>query len=133
MTDHRPFHDLDALLLRAGSVADTLTRDDWFEAFSHHPRIGDAAALATNSREGSEQAGMRSASDDVAARIAAGNAEYERKFGFIYLVCASDKSPEELLEILERRLAGDPVTEWLVAAAEQRQITELRLRALVSG
>jgi 2-oxo-4-hydroxy-4-carboxy--5-ureidoimidazoline (OHCU) decarboxylase len=54
------------------------------------------------------------------------NDEYEAKFGFIYIVCASGRSASELLEIARRRLTNDRDTELRVAAEEQRQITNLR-------
>lgn len=129
----RPFASVDELLVEAESVAETMCRDDWLEAFAHHPRIGDRTTLASGSKESAEQSGMHDAAADVAARIAELNAVYEAHFGMVYLVCASGRSPQELLEILERRLAdGDPATEWRVAADEQRRITTLRLRTLAA-
>jgi 2-oxo-4-hydroxy-4-carboxy-5-ureidoimidazoline decarboxylase len=59
------------------------------------------------------------------------NEDYERRFGYIYIVCAAGKSAEELLAIARSRLANDADTELRVAAEEQRQIMQLRLAKLL--
>ena len=133
LTARRPFASTPELLAEAEAVATSMRRDDWLEAFACHPRIGDPVALAADTAESAEQAGMRNADEATAQRIAALNDAYEARFGFIYLVCASGRSPDELLQILESRIDGDVTTEWQVAAAQQRQITALRLRALADG
>jgi len=74
---------------------------------------------------------MQSASADKVAQLAAGNHEYEEKFGFIFIVCASGKSSAEMLAILNNRLDNDPQTELSEAAQEQRKITRLRLEKLL--
>ena len=71
------------------------------------------------------------ASDEVRARLAAGNRAYESRFGYIFIICASGKSAAEMLASLEARLHHDPADELRVAAEEQRQITRLRLAKLV--
>jgi 2-oxo-4-hydroxy-4-carboxy--5-ureidoimidazoline (OHCU) decarboxylase len=63
----------------------------------------------------------------VLAELTAGNALYEQRFGFTYIVCATGKSAEEMLAILNRRLAGDRAGELREAAEQQRQITQIRL------
>jgi 2-oxo-4-hydroxy-4-carboxy-5-ureidoimidazoline decarboxylase len=114
---------------------DLLRREDWLEAFAGHPRIGDldslrhrfasTAALAT-----AEQAGTRTASDRVLRALAQGNADYERRFGHIFIVCASGKSADEMLAILDQRLSNDPDVELRIAAGEQRKITRLRIASM---
>ena len=74
-----------------------------------------------------------SAGTGLAAALAEGNAEYERRFGHIYLVCATGKSGDELLAILRGRLANDRDTEWKVVAAELARINQIRLRKLLGA
>ena len=83
------------------------------------------AALAA-----AEQAGTRAASDRVLRALAQGNADYERRFGHIFIVCASGKSADEMLAILDQRLSNDPDVELQIAAGEQRKITRLRLASM---
>ena len=106
-----------------------LDDSDIHEAMSHHPRIGDLkAASASDARE---QAGAAAADEEMKAALADGNRAYEARFGHIYLVCATDKSGREMLDLLHERLANDPATELRVAAAEQLKITHLRLDRLL--
>ena len=130
---HRPFASDDDLAVAAREVWFALTPEDWLEAFGHHPRIGDRESLRarfprTADLSAREQRGVDHAADETLAALAEGNRAYETKFGFIFLVCATGKTAEEMLAILHRRLANDRATELQIAAAEQAQITELRLR-----
>lgn len=135
MLDRRPFGSLEALLTAAREEWFALAPDDWKEAFAAHPRIGDREALRhrfpeTGEIAAREQAGVDGAAADVLAALAEGNEAYERRFGFIFIVCASGLSARQMLEMLRRRSANDPAAELQIAAGEQAKITELRLRKL---
>jgi 2-oxo-4-hydroxy-4-carboxy-5-ureidoimidazoline decarboxylase len=60
------------------------------------------------------------------------NREYEARFGYIFIVCASGKSAAEMLALVRARLSNDPETEIRIAAGEQAKITALRLDSLRS-
>ena len=74
---------------------------------------------------------MGAAGDDVRQALANANREYERRFGYIYIVCASGRTAGELLATATERLRNDPDVELAVAADEQRKITRLRLEKLL--
>ena len=61
------------------------------------------------------------------AELAEKNREYEDRFGYVYLVCASGRTAEELLAILSDRLDNDPDTERRVMRNELAKINRLRL------
>ena len=133
MAKRRPMLDEDALMSASDDVWKGLTATDWLEAFGTHPRIGASKApdgLAAQSADWStdEQKQVAGAGEAVKAALAAGNREYEHKFGQIFIVCATGKSPKEILAILQRRLDNDGSTELREAAEQQRQITRIRLR-----
>ena len=135
MLARRPFGTTARLLDTAREQWFALEPDDWHEAFSQHPRIGDLEGLrarfpATHQWSEREQAGVGSAADDVLEALAAANSEYEDRFGFVFIVCATGKSAEEMLDLLRSRMGNDPATELRVAAAEQAKIAELRLQRL---
>ena len=75
---------------------------------------------------------MREAGQETVDALARLNREYEDKFGFIFIVCATGKPAAEMLDILRERLRNDIETELSIAAAEQAKITELRLKKLVN-
>jgi allantoinase len=122
--------------LAAERIADTLTQEDWLEAFSHHPRIGDIAFLqerfpATHQLSSSEQAAAASAREETLHALKHANDLYFERFGYIFIVCATGKSAEEMLAILRSRLDNDPTAELQIAAREQRKITRIRLEKLL--
>ena len=146
MTAARPFVSAEAMRVTADTIWSALDESDWREAFAAHPKIGQDVRLKPHAptgrameREASaerwsaqELAGVESAGAEVLDRLAAKNREYEARFGYIFIVCATGKSAEEMLAMLERRLTNDAAAEIRVAAEEQRAITRVRLRKLLT-
>ncbi len=132
MVAERPIQSPEKLSATADQIWSTMEVPDWMEAFARHPRIGErkASHATAKSEEWSKQEQSSAAAADagVLERLAKGNAVYEERFGFTYIVCATGKSADEMLAILERRLNNDQETELRVAAEQQRQITQIRLR-----
>ncbi|MFZ3187451.1 MAG: 2-oxo-4-hydroxy-4-carboxy-5-ureidoimidazoline decarboxylase [Candidatus Sulfotelmatobacter sp.] len=137
MAARRPLTDESALLAASNQTWHNLARTDWLEAFQSHPRIGESrahfsstASAAAQSVEWSAQEQRKVGDAEAALKIALADAnrEYERRFGRIFIVCATGKSAAEILEILQRRLNNDAEAELHEAAEQQRQITEFRLK-----
>ena len=132
----RPYPNAEALHKAADTIWWKLGRADWLEAFSRHPQIGDKPASGSESARqwaAGEQAGARAATADVKARLARANGAYFEKFGYIYIVCATGKTAEGMLAILNQRLQNDPPSELSIAAEQQRLITRIRLDKLLGG
>lgn len=138
MLDRRPFASTEDVFLAAAEGWAALGRDDYLEAFAGHPKIGDNLAVLrerfarTAGWSSEEQAGVTSASDAVLEDLRRANISYHERFGYIFIVCATGKSAEEMLALLQARLLHDPARELAVAAAEQAKITRLRLEKLVT-
>ncbi len=125
------------LFRKAEDAFEGLGEEDLMEAFSAHPRIGNVESLRkkyanTKTIASGEQSGVNSASDAVLQRLAEANDEYFDKFGFIFIVCATGKSAQDMLDMLESRLPNDREIEMANAAVEQMEITKIRLRKLIS-
>lgn len=129
MAEKRPFASAAACRDGADRVWKSLFPADWLEAFRAHPRIGDPSAAG---REAEEQAGARSASEALQAALGEANRLYEKRFGYLFVVCASGLGAEEMLDLCRRRLHNDPEMELAVAGEEQRKITRLRLERLLT-
>ncbi len=137
MVIDRPFESLPEMLEISDRIWEECDVDDYLEAFEGHPRIGDVDSLAkkyanTKGWAGGEQKGVEGADREVLERLAKGNADYEEKFGHIFIVCATGKSAAEMLALLEARMPNDPKTEVMVAAEEQNKITRIRLKKLLA-
>jgi 2-oxo-4-hydroxy-4-carboxy-5-ureidoimidazoline decarboxylase len=141
MAAGRPFASADAMTARADAIWRELDRVDWLEAFAAHPKIGEAGRTGEAGTAGGagresrwpdeEQHGVTHAADTLRTRLAQANREYEARFGYIFIVCATGKSAAEILGLITQRLTNDPAAELGVAAAEQRKITRLRLAKLL--
>ena len=129
MASERPFASMSVMAAVAQRLWWALAAADWLEAFAAHPRIGEQATSAWSAQE---QARAMETGDHVHASLATGNRAYEKRFGYTFIVCATAKSAEEILAILEQRLHNEPADELQIAADEQRKITELRLNKLIT-
>lgn len=131
MVASRPIESVFELSEAADRVWAAMTELDWMEAFTCHPRIGERKTVVAPAKSAAwseqEQSLVAAAESKVLAELDAGNARYEEKFGFTYIVCATGKTAEEMLAILKRRLANDRAAELREAAEQQRQITQVRL------
>ena len=132
----RPIANESALIEVADQQWATMTEADWLEAFEAHPRIGEREAVHADARSlawsQQEQASAETAQAQVLAELAKLNVLYEEKFGFTYIVCATGKSTEEMLQILRQRLSSERSLELKEAAEQQRQILHIRLRKWLS-
>jgi len=133
-----PFASHTAMYAAAVEIWAQLGPDDYREAFGHHPEIGsDLAELRkrftkTASWSENEQRAVQGASDATLHALRDGNQAYRERFGFSFIVCATGKSAEEMLALLQARLKHAPDLELGIAAAEQAKITHLRLEKLES-
>ena len=132
-----PIHSNNAAFTIAQQQWYTCSTADWLQAFTHHPKIGDVASLtkkfaATATWASGEQQAVQSASTAIIQALADGNTAYEKKFGFIFIVCATGKSAEQMLALLQQRLPNTLDTEIQNAMEEQLKITILRLQKLLA-
>jgi 5-hydroxyisourate hydrolase/2-oxo-4-hydroxy-4-carboxy-5-ureidoimidazoline decarboxylase len=126
-----PFGSQEALIGKAGEAwYDECNKNDWLESFSHHPKIGDKKSL-TEKFAGKEQANVASATKEIIDALAKANKDYEKKFGFIFIVSATGKSPEEMLRLLNDRLKNNSDDELTIAMGEQHKITLIRFKKLL--
>jgi 2-oxo-4-hydroxy-4-carboxy-5-ureidoimidazoline decarboxylase len=132
MAAARPYRDVDSIHEKSSEVWHSLAVEDRLEAFTAHPKIGDVNSLRakyanTKAWASGEQAGVQTAGEDVLQGLATGNADYETKFGFIFIVCATGKSAGEMLALLQARLPNSREQEIVNAGAEQLKITSIRI------
>lgn len=127
--ERRPFFSDAALVSAVSDAFEGFSSSDWLEAFAAHPRLGDRAAGA---REAAEQAAALAAAAPVLAELASLNAEYERRFGHIFVACAAGQPAAALVAGLRERLGNAPDVELRIAAEEQRKITRMRLAKLLA-
>lgn len=129
MTGGRPYASAAALEAAADAAWNGCSRDDWLEAFASHPAIGARTGGEWSRRE---QSGMTGAGSETQSEIEALNRSYREKFGYTFIVCATGRTADEMIDILRRRIGNRAEDELQKAAAEQRQIARLRLRKLLS-
>ncbi|MGI9544440.1 MAG: 2-oxo-4-hydroxy-4-carboxy-5-ureidoimidazoline decarboxylase [Cyclobacteriaceae bacterium] len=133
----RPFKSEEEIEQLAEEIWFSLTPKDWLEAFGHHPKIGDTKSLGkkfanTEAWSKDEQKSVEVANESILKNLVLLNEQYEKKFGYIFIVCATGKSASEILSLLKQRLTNSPKEELKIAMGEQNKITKLRLNKLLS-
>jgi len=138
MLANRPFSTLNDLHDCAEKTWMSLSEQDWLQAFDGHPKIGDPDSLkekykATSQLATHEQSGVSGASSQVLEELVDYNQRYWEKFGFIFIVCATGKSAEEMLNLIKLRLPNSRKNELTIAAGEQAKISAIRLDKLLGN
>lgn len=138
MVANRPYANAAALLEAAAAGIAELAWTDVEQALSAHPRIGEREAARTEalseqeaawSRQ--EQSGAATADAGVQAELVAGNLAYEERFGHVFLIRATGRTADEVLNALQLRLHNTVEDEQAVVRAELTEIAELRIRKLL--
>jgi len=132
----RPYRSRDALLAAAGAAVDSLSWEQVRQALAAHPRIGERAAgdgrEAAWSRQ-EQSTASTSADGETRSALVRANEAYEKRFGHVFLIFASGRSPAEILAAARARLGNDEATERVVVTGELRKIALLRLERLLDA
>ena len=120
MTAGRPYPSADAALAAVDAAFQSLAWSDVLEGMGGHPRIG----ARVSGRSAAEQSGV---ADGAREALAVGNAEYEDRFGHVFLICATGLTGDQMLGALRERLKNNEEMERAVATTELRKITLLRV------
>lgn len=136
MAEARPFHMLEDLFETATRAWASLSRTDLLEAFADHLPIGSEKMVSDQKEQAATwSAGMRSGieitEDTIQAQLVEVTRLYEDKFGFIFILCAGEKTTDEVLAICRARLGNSVETELKIASNEQLKITEIELNKLL--
>ena len=137
LMENFPFKTLEDIKITSDRCWFNSTKNDWLEAFSHHPKIGDKTEIESKHVDtaewaSEEQSAVINADQNILNELIEANKHYENKFGFIFIVCATGKSAGEMLEILRERLNNEQEKELHIAINEQNKITHLRIDKLFS-
>ena len=126
--------DLAGLRAASARALAGLGWDDILEALAAHPRIGDRKDGPGHEARWSrgEQSGMDAAAEETRRAMVEGNLAYEKRFGHVFLICATGRNAAEMLAELRARLGHDVDTERRVVRAELSKIVDLRLARLVA-
>lgn len=130
VVDARPYESIDALSAHAATLWEKASLDDSLSAFAAHPAIGDVELLRTRyaPQANAEQGQVLQAGDQVINQLAAQNIAYRERHGFTFIVFATGKSAEQMLDLLNARIDNPTEVEHRNAADEQLKIMQLRLQ-----
>ncbi|GAA0852233.1 2-oxo-4-hydroxy-4-carboxy-5-ureidoimidazoline decarboxylase [Aliiglaciecola litoralis] len=133
MSAKRPYSSVEQIEDYTRKIWPDLTEKDYRQAFEAHPMIGDINSLkkkfaSTSGLAQQEQSGAVGAEPSVLQRLSQLNHEYLAKNGFIFIICATGLSAQQMLTELELRIANSTEQEIAIAAGQQLKITLLRIR-----
>ena len=133
MVASKPFFSQTDLLNKGARAWSQCSEADWKQALDGHPRIGEKAKgnnLSARWSKG-EQSKAAVPNAEVVEELKNEQEAYYQKFGFIFLICATGKSPEEILKSVRSRLQNSADEELKIVAEEQAKIVHLRLEKLL--
>jgi len=138
MVKAMPFSSVETLVSQADINWQGLTQADYLQAFEGHPKIGDVSSLrekyrSTEKIAAGEQSGVNTATETTLSQLKQLNDDYQEKFGFIFIVCATGKSASQMLETLSQRIVNERTEEIINAAEEQRKILQIRIEKMIAA
>jgi 2-oxo-4-hydroxy-4-carboxy--5-ureidoimidazoline (OHCU) decarboxylase len=114
-----PYHSTDELIARMRATVPMLTEAEKVATLNAHPRIGE------DPRHLSERS-LREQGTNAVPELDRLNAEYERRFGFRFVVFVNRRPKSQIVEVLQERLHRSREEEMeeglraIVAIAEDR-------------
>ncbi len=133
VSSQRPYPAAEQLRRVADEAARRLTAAEASQAIAGHPRIGERSSGTAASWSSSEQSGVNHENERLAAELAEANRAYEKRFGQVFLICATGLDGPQILAALRERMGNDPQAEQVVVADELRKIALLRLERLIDS
>jgi 2-oxo-4-hydroxy-4-carboxy-5-ureidoimidazoline decarboxylase len=127
----RPYGTVAALQAAALAGFDELDAAELAVAHAAHAPIGKPKPSGEDQWSRGEQSRALAADEAVRAELTEANAAYERRFGRVYLICATGLTGEEILAEAKRRLGNTDAEEHREAVAELRKIVALRVEKAV--
>ena len=135
MLASRPFTDIADLQKKGADAWSRCDQADLMEALQGHPRIGEkqsGAGLDAKWSRG-EQSAAANPDEAIKQELRQQQLAYEERFGFLFLICATGRSSQEILQALKERLKQTPERELTTVADELGKIIDLRLEKLIQA
>ncbi|RCG25665.1 2-oxo-4-hydroxy-4-carboxy-5-ureidoimidazoline decarboxylase [Streptomyces diacarni] len=127
----RPYDSAETLFAASDEATGALTDEGLDEAMSGHPPIGrPKPGDPTSARE---QRSMAGASEALKAEMLELNLAYQDKFGYVFLICATGKTAEEMRDAVRHRIDNSPRQEREIVRQELAKINRLRLTRLTEN
>ncbi len=117
--------DPDTLIRRARDLIAAMTEAQQIAVLDSHPRIGSTTALSARSR--AEQRASERADRATLDTLMQLNSEYERRFGFRFVVFVAGRSRDEIVPVLKTRLERSRADELATGLEEFLAIARDRL------
>jgi len=134
--EQRPFGSVDALHAAMVWVVEHSPHAARIELIRAHPELAGKAStageLTPESTREQAAAGLDRLSPAQYERIADLTAAYRERFGFPFVICAREHTPDSIIAAAERRLGAGPGEEEQTALSEIAEIARLRLADLVA-
>jgi 2-oxo-4-hydroxy-4-carboxy--5-ureidoimidazoline (OHCU) decarboxylase len=122
LRDGGPYHSPAELVARMRAMLPTLTEAERVATLNAHPRIGeDSSRLSSRS--------LQEQGADALPELARLNADYERRFGFRFVVFVNRRPQAEIAEVLRGRLRRSRAEEMEEGLRAIVDIAQDRLRA----
>jgi 2-oxo-4-hydroxy-4-carboxy-5-ureidoimidazoline decarboxylase len=133
----RPFGSWRELHTHMVQVVRQAPREKQLALLRAHPELAgkeaQAGTLTGSSTQEQASVGLTALTRDEMAQIARFNREYLARFGFPFIVAVRNHTREGIFRELERRLANDPESEFVMALEQVYAIAQIRLEALLDA
>jgi 2-oxo-4-hydroxy-4-carboxy--5-ureidoimidazoline (OHCU) decarboxylase len=127
---HSPSNDPSAPLDRAEQIALTMPEKEQVELLNAHPRIGAAPGSVSALSYREQGYDLDPGTAELQARLDRLNDEYERRFGFRFVIFVAGRSRAEIADVMEQQIEAERAAELRRGLADVIAIARDRARRL---
>jgi OHCU decarboxylase len=128
----RPFGTVEALYAAMFDAVERAPREVRMGLIRAHPDLAASVRLTEESEREQSAAGLDRLTPEQFDRITWLTAAYRARFGFPFIVCAREHTPDTIIAAAEERTESDLEQEEQTAMSEIAKIARLRLADLVA-
>ena len=125
--DLRPFDNSEDLINKMVNIYENTSNERVIDIFKLHPKLAIEKKLTSFSSKEQDGAKLNKCTKDELEEFRNLNTDYEKKFGFPFIIAVKGKDKNEILENFRKRLSNNFQEEFNEAKIQVKKIALFRL------
>ena len=130
LLEHKPFKNKEDLINKMSQIYETSKKNEILDILRSHPKLAVEKKLTKHSSEEQSLANLKNCTEEEYNEFKKLNNEYEKKFGFPYILAVKGKDKTEILNNFRQRINNDVELEFKEAKSQVKKIAIFRLNEL---
>ncbi len=130
LLEHKPFKNKEDLTNKMFQIYEAAQKNQILDILRSHPKLAVEKNLTKHSSAEQYHANLRNCSEEEYNEFKKLNNEYEKKFGFPFIIAVKGKDKIEILNNFRQRINNDVELEFKEAKSQVKKIALFRINEL---